>query len=60
MGGSERQDRDVVGVLVAQGDALDIAYLDRWADDLGLSNDLARVRAAATTIAPPGGNDYSR
>ena len=52
MGGSERQDRDVIGVLAVQGDALDDAYLDRWAAELNLTNDLARVRAAAARIMP--------
>ncbi len=53
MGGSERQERDVVGVLVEQGDALDDAYLDRWADDLGLRADLDRLRAVAAPLTPP-------
>ena len=53
MGGSERQDRDVTGVLVEQGAALDAVYLDRWADELGLRDDLARVRRLAERIMPP-------
>jgi hypothetical protein len=34
---SERQWNDVLGVLKVQGEALDMAYLDRWAMDLGIS-----------------------
>lgn len=35
-GGSERQLRDVRGVLQAQEDLLDIAYIEAWVDELGL------------------------
>jgi hypothetical protein len=35
-GGSERQLRDVVGILEAQGDGLDRAYVERWTSALGL------------------------
>ena len=50
--GSTRQHDDVIGVLAVQGDALDAAYLDRWAAELKLTDDLARVRAAAARITP--------
>lgn len=33
-GGSERQLRDVRGILDAKGAALDIAYIEKWVDDL--------------------------
>ncbi|MFH5806268.1 hypothetical protein [Alienimonas sp. DA493] len=52
MGGSERQERDVAGVLIEQGAALDDAYLDRWADELGVRADLDRVRAVAAPLTP--------
>lgn len=38
---SDRQWADIVGVLAVQGDAMDRAYLDRWATDLGLADLLA-------------------
>lgn len=37
-GASERQLRDVVGILETQGDSLDRAYLDRWIRALGLDD----------------------
>jgi hypothetical protein len=36
-GGSERQRRDVAGILAAAGDSLDRAYIDRWVRDLDLA-----------------------
>lgn len=33
---SERQLRDVIGIMAAQGDLLDTVYLNRWIDELGL------------------------
>jgi hypothetical protein len=46
-GVSERQWRDVVGVLQVQRDALDRDYLRRWADDLGVRGLLDRALAEA-------------
>jgi hypothetical protein len=43
LGGSERQLRDVVGVLMVQGPLLDRDYIERWVTGLGLSNEWARV-----------------
>lgn len=43
-GGSERQMEDVQGVLQVQGDTLDRAYLDRWAEILGVADLLERAR----------------
>ena len=40
---SDRQWSDIVGVLDVQGDALDRAYLDRWAAMLGVDDLLARA-----------------
>lgn len=41
---SDRQWRDVLGVLMAIGEGLDEEYLDRWATTLGLSDLLERAR----------------
>jgi hypothetical protein len=46
-GESERQLRDVVGVLEARRGELDLAYVERWVRELGLSDLWARVRAQA-------------
>ncbi|MGH9036011.1 MAG: hypothetical protein ACRD0O_09620 [Acidimicrobiia bacterium] len=46
--GSDRQRRDVVGMLAVQGDRVDREYLDLWAPVLGLVDDL---KAALDTAA---------
>jgi hypothetical protein len=46
---SERQWRDVLGVLKTQGDRLDTAYLTEWARRLGLSDLLTTVCSEAST-----------
>lgn len=45
MGGgiSDRQWNDILGVLKVQGNALDFAYLRRWAKELGVTEQLARA-----------------
>ena len=45
MGGevSERQWTDVLGVLKVRGDALDLAYMQQWAGDLGVAALLQRA-----------------
>ena len=50
MGGeiSDRQWRDVLGVLKVQGDRLDLDYLHRMAASLDLTELLARAREEAT------------
>lgn len=48
LGGSDRQVRDVVEILRIQGHTLDHGYLDRWAEDLGLAEQLADARRAAS------------
>lgn len=40
LGESDRQMRDVIGVIAVSGNELDLAYLHRWADELGLRADL--------------------
>jgi hypothetical protein len=42
-GESERQLRDVEGILSRVGDRLDQAYVDRWVEGLGLSEQWRRV-----------------
>lgn len=44
---SEKQWRDVLGVLKVQGDSLDFAYLSHWATQLNLTELLQRAIAAA-------------
>lgn len=44
---SDRQWRDVLGVLVVQRGALDEAYMHRWADTLGVAELLERALALA-------------
>ena len=46
-GGSERQFRDAVAVYEVQMGDLDQAYLDEWADHLGVADLLAELRSAA-------------
>lgn len=50
MGGevSERQWRDVVGILEVQGESLNLDYLERWAKELKVSDLLERAFVEAT------------
>jgi len=43
-GESERQLRDVAGIVAVSGPQLDLVYLDRWADQLGVRESWERVR----------------
>jgi hypothetical protein len=43
---SERQLRDVEGVLAVRAATLDITYIEKWIDELGLEAQWARVRGA--------------
>ena len=43
-GGSEKHLRDVSGVLQVQGERIDQAYLDHWAEKLGVAEELGLVR----------------
>lgn len=45
-GGSERQRRDVAGIIAATGADLDRGYIERWVGDLALSEEWAAARAA--------------
>jgi hypothetical protein len=42
---SDRQWRDILGVLAVQGERLDLTYMHRWADSLGVSDLLGRAVA---------------
>ena len=44
---SERQWRDILGVLKTQAGSLDIAYLQKWAGELGISDLLERALQAS-------------
>ena len=41
--GSEKQWRDILGILKVQGELLDFDYLWQWAETFGLANDLDRA-----------------
>lgn len=43
LGGSDRQRRDIAGVLAVSGEQLDLDYLWHWATELGLRDDLRAV-----------------
>jgi hypothetical protein len=43
LGGSDRQLRDVVGVLLVQGAALDRRHVERWVRELGLEKEWLQV-----------------
>ena len=44
LGASDRQLEDVAGILRAIGDQLDVAYIERWIDELGLADCWRRAR----------------
>jgi hypothetical protein len=48
-GGSERQLADALGVYELQAGALDEAYLDAWAERLGVAEALRALRERAAT-----------
>jgi len=47
---SDRQWRDVLGVLRVQGDRLDLSYLRRWATELGIADLLERALLLAVPL----------
>jgi hypothetical protein len=44
---SENQWRDAIGILKVQADRLDVGYLQKWAEELGISDLLLRARQEA-------------
>jgi hypothetical protein len=44
LGDSERQLRDVAGIVASRGEALDVAHIEKWVKALGLQDLWARVR----------------
>lgn len=44
-GGSERQLRDVIGVLKSCGDSLDLEYVEHWVQELGLQERWTALKA---------------
>ena len=53
MGSSERQMRDARGVAALQLDRLDLAYLRRWAAELGVADRLEQVLCEAEQLQRP-------
>lgn len=49
-GGSAKQLEDVAGVLEVQGERLDVAYVERWARELGLEDLWQRVGGRRRSI----------
>jgi hypothetical protein len=43
-GGSERQRRDVAGILATTGEQLDRAYVERWVHELNLADEWEQAR----------------
>jgi len=52
-GESERQYRDALGVAKTQREALDLDYLTRWADELGVSELFLRLLEESGLRRPP-------
>lgn len=52
-GESERQLRDVVGMLQLSGESLDRAYVQRWVVELGLDELWEKVSRDARSPRPP-------
>lgn len=46
-GGSDRQRRDVAGIVATVGDDLDRAYIERWVHDLDLADEWKRAQESA-------------
>jgi hypothetical protein len=47
LGESERQLKDVVGILGSRAGELDLAYVEKWVGELGLSEQWKRAKAMA-------------
>jgi hypothetical protein len=53
-GESERQLRDATGVAAVKWGDLDMGYLRRWAQELGVADLLERIMAEAERVQKPG------
>ena len=51
---SDRQLRDALGVAVVQGGRLDVAYLRRWAGEVGVAEKLEALLKEAAEVQPAG------
>lgn len=51
-GGSDKHLRDVASVLLVQGEAIDRAYIGRWAQTLGVSQEWQLVQQRVAEAAP--------
>lgn len=56
-GGSQRQVEDVAGLLRVRGDDLDLVYVTRWVDELGVNAEWLAAQRAANRDAEPGRPD---
>ncbi|MCA9022227.1 MAG: hypothetical protein KDA74_18890 [Planctomycetaceae bacterium] len=45
-GGSDKHLRDCASILLVQGETIDQKYLDQWAEQLGVSDELGLVRSS--------------
>lgn len=52
-GESERQLRDVAGILHGMRGALDMSYLETWIKNLAIENEWAKAKRIADSIPPP-------
>jgi hypothetical protein len=52
LGESERQLRDVRGIIDVKGESLDIGYIERWLDDLGVRALWQRVQTQSRSENP--------
>jgi hypothetical protein len=50
-GGSVKQETDALRVYELQSNLLDLAYIDRWAAELGVVEEWSRLIAAAKTAS---------
>ena len=55
-GGSEKHLRDIGSMLAIQGEKIDHTYLDKWASELGVVEELQLVRRQATVREKSAGN----
>lgn len=59
-GGSEKHLRDITGILRVSGDDVDRAYVQKWADELGVADIWAAILRRLGSAAPNPPNDLTR